>query len=45
MRYIKTFERFTKVAFHGYLMDPKDMKLTDCEIEWSPGKTEGCHSF
>lgn len=45
MRYIKTFERFTKVAFHGYLMDPKDMKLTDCEIEWSSGKTEGCPNF
>jgi hypothetical protein len=45
MRYIKTFERFAKVAFHGYLMEPEQMKLPDCEIEWSPGKTEGCPSF
>ena len=45
MKYLKTFELFSKVAFHGYLMDPKDMKLSDCLIEWSPGKTEGCPSF
>ena len=45
MRYIKTFERFAKVAFHGYLMEPAQMKLPDCEIEWIPGKTEGCPSF
>jgi len=45
MKYLKTFERFNKVAFHGYLMDPEDMKLPECEIEWSPGKSEGCPSF
>lgn len=45
MRYIKTFERFTKVAFHGYGMEPSDMKLTDCELEWAPGKTKGCPNF
>ena len=45
MKYLKTFERFNKVAFHGYLMDPEDMELPECEIEWHPGKSEGCPNF
>lgn len=45
MRYLKTFETFNKVAFHGYKMDPDDMKLPECELEWTPGKDTGCPSF
>lgn len=45
MRYLQTFEKFNKVAFHGYLMNPKDMKLPECEIEWKPGSNIGCPSF
>jgi hypothetical protein len=45
MIYLKTFERFNKVAFHGWKMEPKDMKLPECEIEWGPGKEKGCPNF
>jgi pimeloyl-ACP methyl ester carboxylesterase len=45
MRYLKTFESFNKVAFHGYMMDPDDMQLPECELEWTPGKDGGCPSF
>jgi hypothetical protein len=45
MRYLKTFESFNKVAFHGYMMDPDDMQLPECELEWTPGKDSGCPSF
>ena len=38
MIYLKTFERFNKVAFHGWKMEPQDMKLPECEIEGEPGK-------
>jgi hypothetical protein len=45
MIYLKTFERFNKVAFHGWKMEPQDMKLPECEIEWEPGKEKGCPNF
>ena len=46
MRYIKTFEKFDKVAFHGYKMKPQDMRLTDCEVEWKgPDQDTGCPLF
>lgn len=45
MKYLQTFEKFTKVAFHGYKMDASDMQLKDCEIGWSPGGTAGCPEF
>lgn len=45
MRYIKTFEKFNKVAFHGYLQEPEDMKLPECELDWTPGEQKGCPNF
>jgi hypothetical protein len=46
MKYIATFEAFDKVAFHGYLMDPEDMRLPDCSVEWhSPDQDTGCPGF
>ena len=43
MKHLKTFERFDKVAFHGYMMTPKDMRLPDCQAEWeSPEQETGC---
>jgi len=46
MRYINTFEKFDKVAFHGYQMTPQDMRLPDCEVEWKgPDQETGCPMF
>lgn len=45
MRWIKTYEKFTKVAFHGWKMEPEDMRLPECEVEWQPGKNLGCPNF
>lgn len=46
MRYLKTFERFDRVAFHGFMMDPQDMRLPACEIEWKdPSQDTGCPKF
>ena len=46
MKFLKTFEKFDKVAFHGWNMDPQDMKLPACEIEWKdPSQDTGCPSF
>lgn len=45
MKFLQTFEKFTKVAFHGYKMEPEDMQLKDCEVEWVPGSSKGCPDF
>jgi hypothetical protein len=46
MKHLKTFERFDKVAFHGYMMEPKEMRLPDCQAEWeSPEQETGCPLF
>lgn len=46
MIHLKTFEKFDKVAFHGYMMTPKDMNLPDCQTEWeSPEQETGCPLF
>ena len=46
MKFLKTFESFDKVAFHGWKMDPEDMELPSCEIEWQhPDQDTGCPSF
>lgn len=46
MRYLKLYEDFDKVAFHGYQMTPQDMRLPDCEVEWKgPEQETGCPRF
>lgn len=47
MRYLKTFESFGKSAFHGYLMEPEDMRVPNCNTEWTPDSKEdiGCPDF
>lgn len=47
MRYLKTFEAFGKSAFHGYLMEPEDMRVPNCNTEWTPdsGEDVGCPDF
>ena len=46
MKFLYTFEKFDKVAFHGYGMKPSDMHLTDCSVEWqNPSQDTGCPAF
>jgi len=46
MRYLKKYENFDRVAFHGFMMTPKDMRLPACEIEWKdPSQDTGCPRF
>jgi hypothetical protein len=46
MKRIKMFEDFDKVAFHGFGMVPRDMRLPDCEVEWKgPEQETGCPRF
>lgn len=36
----------TKGAFHGFGMEPKDMRMDVCNVEWtSPDQETGCPSF
>jgi len=44
--YYQFLENFDLVAFHGYKMDPEDMRLPNCSIEWKDKSQEkGCPSF
>ena len=46
MKRIKMFEDFDKVAFHGYMMTPQEMRLPDCQVEWKgPEQETGCPMF
>jgi predicted alpha/beta hydrolase family esterase len=46
VKFLQTFERFDKVAFHGYQMTPQQMGLPDCSVEWqSPDQDTGCPLF
>lgn len=46
MLFLKTFEKFDKVAFHGFGMRPEQMRLSDCNTEWTgPDQDTGCPLF